>query len=155
MVMAGMEAPLERKKKARSNACLTASDIFGGSGRETRSEILPNSGGFAQACAAARAASRKTVFWPIFTRIDILSGPNHTLNVQITLVRATKKGRAVIYVRSKSAADSVIPENCGENKSGPSKPKGLQLPSLQATVGRHETYVAVDLRMVSHNAIRL
>jgi hypothetical protein len=29
MVMAGMEAPSERKKKARSNACLAASDVLG------------------------------------------------------------------------------------------------------------------------------
>jgi hypothetical protein len=67
MMMAGMEAP-ENAKKARSNACLAASDILGESGKEIRSEIRPNSGGFVQACAAARAASRK----PVFDRFSVV-----------------------------------------------------------------------------------
>jgi hypothetical protein len=92
MVMAGMGAPSECKKEARSNACLAASDILGRSGRETRSEIRQNSGGFAQACAAARAASRKPVFGRFFSRVVILSGSNHALNGQMTLVRLAKRG---------------------------------------------------------------
>ncbi|MDN7176634.1 hypothetical protein M0D69_01065 [Caballeronia sp. SEWSISQ10-4 2] len=60
--MAGMEAPSERKKETRGNAWLGASAILGGSGRKIRSEIRQISCGSAQACAAARAASRKPVF---------------------------------------------------------------------------------------------
>ncbi|WP_207003548.1 hypothetical protein [Trinickia mobilis] len=90
--MAGMDAPENAKKEARSNACLAASDILGGSGREIRSEIRLYSGGFAQACAAARAASRKPAFGRFFARIVILSGSNHALNDQITLVRLAKIG---------------------------------------------------------------
>jgi hypothetical protein len=96
--MAGMEAPLEREKEARSNACLAASDILGGSKGEIRSEIRPNSGGFAQVCAAARAASRKPAFGRFFSRIAILSGSNHTLNAQITLVRHVKSQQHITLV---------------------------------------------------------
>ncbi|WP_156516567.1 hypothetical protein [Paraburkholderia caribensis] len=39
MVLAGIEAPENAKKKTRSNACLAASDISGGSEREIRGEI--------------------------------------------------------------------------------------------------------------------
>jgi hypothetical protein len=46
-----------------------------------------NSGGFAQACAAARAASRTASECRSCGRIDILSGSNHPLNRQITLLR--------------------------------------------------------------------
>src|SRR5882757_6986085 len=54
MVMAGMEAPSEPKKETRSNACPAASDIFGGSGRETRSEIRQK---FRRICSGMRCGA--------------------------------------------------------------------------------------------------
>jgi hypothetical protein len=77
-----MEAP-----ENACNACLAALDISGRSEREIRSEIRPNSGGFAQAGAAARAASRKPAFGRFFAHVIILSGPYHPLNGRKTLTR--------------------------------------------------------------------
>jgi hypothetical protein len=72
--------PEKGKKEARSNACLAASDISGRSVGEGEAKIRQISSGFTQACAAARAASRKPVCERFFSRIAILSGSNHALN---------------------------------------------------------------------------
>ncbi|MCA8258262.1 hypothetical protein LGM89_33795 [Burkholderia sp. AU31624] len=84
------QAPENAKKKRAATPAWWHRTIRGKSEEKSEAKIRQISCGFAQACAAARAASRKPVFGRFFSRIIILSGSNHALNGDLTLVRHAK-----------------------------------------------------------------
>ncbi|WP_186150792.1 hypothetical protein [Burkholderia gladioli] len=85
-----MEAPENAKKKRAATPAWRHRTFRADQRKKSKAKIRQISCGFAQACAAARAASRKPVYRRIFGRIVILSGPNQRFNDEKTLVRLTK-----------------------------------------------------------------